>query len=235
MASAIHYYLPCASAKAATLSFPNIGNFSMSTNATVSSTTPTGIIVGPDGKPSWIMTKWMQSVGTNLNQNFDPNGDYQGPIGLRATIAGRSTLASILQFISTGGVVQAAGIDFDIAYLNKDTDHIADGFGSPLAGGRAANTALLVSPPAPESSKWVTGLVAGIFVKSRPAFSDIAGAASAAQIPALPGINGQITNAQLPPGTISATITTAKLTVGGATGSMTFDSTGRLTAQVQAT
>src|ERR1039458_9048731 len=119
----------------------------MSTNATVSNTTPTGIIVNSDLTPTWNMTKWMQSVGSTVNANFDPKGNYQGPIGARATIDGRSTLASILQFISTGGIVQANGIDFALAYLNKDTDHIADGFGSPMAGGRGASTRLIAPTP----------------------------------------------------------------------------------------
>ncbi len=206
----------------------------MTTNATVSSTTPTSVIVGPDGKPSWIMTKWMQSVGTNLNQNFDPNGDYQGPIGLRATIAGRATLASIVQFISTGGIVQAAGIDFAIGYLNKDTDHIADGFGSPLAGGRAANTALIVSAPAPEPSKWLRGLVGGVFINSQPGFADLSGTADPGQVPSLSSLTGQITLAQLPAALFSGTITTAKLTGAGTNGSMTFVN-GSLQSQVAAT
>jgi hypothetical protein len=204
------------------------------TNSVVSSTTPNGIIVTSDGKATWIMTKWMISVGSTVNANFDPNGDYQGPIGLRATIGGRSTLATILENIATNGVVQASGIDFDIAYVNKDTDHIADGFGSPLAGGKAANTALLVSPPTPEAHKWVNGFSAGVFTKTQPAFSDVSGTAAAGQIPALSALSGQITGAQLPSGVISATIVTAKLTGGGTNGSMTFTN-GLLTAETPAT
>ena len=207
----------------------------MSTNATVSSTTPTGIIVNSDGTATWNMTKWMQNVGGTVNANFDPKGNYQGPIGARATIDGRSTLASIVANIDTMGVVEASGIDFSRAYLNKDTDHIADGFGSPLAGGKAANTALMVSPPVIEPHKFVTGLLGGVFVKSQPGFSDIGGVAGAGQVPPLSALTGAITAGQMPAGAIGATIVTAKLTVGGTNGSMTFDSTGRLTAQVAAT
>jgi len=207
----------------------------MTTSATVSNTTPTGVIVTSEGSATYAFLKWMQSVGQTVNANFDPKGNYQGPIGSRATIDGRATLASIVQFISTGGIVQADGIDFAIAYLNKDTDHIADGFGSPLAGGKAAHTALVVSPPVVTPHEWVDGLVGGIFTKSQPGFADLSGTADPAHVPPLSGLGGQITNAQMPPGTIAATIVTAKLTGGGANGSMTFDSTGRLIAQVQAT
>ena len=176
----------------------------------------------------------MQGVGGTVNANFDPKGNYQGPIGIRSTIGGRSTLATIVQYIDTGGVVQAAGIDFALAYLNKDTDHITDGFGSPLAGGRAAHTALIVSPPAVTPHEWVTGLVGGVFVKSQPGFADLSGTAGAGQTPPLSDLAGWITSAQLPVGAFSGTIATAKLTTLGANGSMTFLN-GQLTGQVAAT
>ena len=206
----------------------------MSTNATVSSTTPTGIITTSDGKPTWNMTKWMQSIGSTINANFDPNGDYQGPIGSRATINGRATLASIVQFLDTGGVVTGPGVDFARAYLNKDTDHIADGFGSPLAGGKAAYTALVASPPAVTPHKWLAGLVSGVFVESQPEFADLSGAATVAQVPPLSSLSGRITAAQLPVAGISVTIVTAQLTTLGTQGSMTFVG-GQLVGQVAAT
>lgn len=74
----------------------------------------------------------------------------------------------------------------------------------------------------------------GLFSQTQPAFTDISGTATAAQVPALSALTGQITAAQLPPGGVSATITTAKLTVGGTNGSMTYVD-GQLTAQTPAT
>ena len=207
----------------------------MSTNATVSNFTPNTALVDSNGIATFAFLKWMQNVGGTVNANFDPKGNYQGPIGARATIDGRATLASIVQFLDTGGIMGAAGIDFARAYLNKDTDHIADGSGSPLAGGRAAYTALLASPPAVTPHRWLTGLVGGVFVNSQPGFGDLTGTAVPGQVPPLYALTGQITAGQFPAGGIAATITTAKLTGGGTTGSMTFDATGRLTAQVQAT
>ena len=224
----------------------------------VSNTTPTGQLVGADGKAVFAFGKWLQSVGTTVNGAFDSNGNYQGPIGEEATIAGRETLASIVQFISTSGVVQANGIDFAIAYLNKDTDHIADGTGSPLAGGKVAYAALVASMPVsgqtieydgtnwlpvaiaqtkvPLAHQWLISYDAatGLFTSLQPAFTDISGVATAAQVPALSALTGQITDAQLPADGISVTIVTAQLTTLGSQGSMTFTN-GILTAQVPAT
>lgn len=202
--------------------------------AVVSSTTPNGQLVEKDGTATRAMLKWMQNVGGSVNSGFDPAGNFQGPIGAFATINGRATLASIVQYIDTGGVVEGPGIDFARAYVNKDTDHITDGVGHPLAGGKAAEIALVQSPPVPEASKWVNGLVAGVFTKTQPDFTDVSGTADPAQVPPLSSLSGQITDAQMPSGGISVTITTAKITGGGADGSMTFTN-GRLTGSVQAT
>jgi hypothetical protein len=141
----------------------------------VSSTTPTGQIVNNDGTATYAFIKWMQSVGSTVNVAFDSGGIFQGPIGAQATIDGRSTLATIVQNIDITGVIEANGIDFIRAYLHKDTDHIADGTGSPLAGGKAAQIALITTPPVPEAHKWVNGFVAGVFTKSQPAYSDLTG------------------------------------------------------------
>jgi hypothetical protein len=206
----------------------------MSTNATVSNTTPTGVIVNSDGTATYAFLQWLRNVGQAINLNFDPKGNYQGPIGLRATIGGRATLASIVANIDTNGVVEASGIDFARAYLNKDTDHIADGFGSPLAGGREAYTALVVSPPTVEPHKFVTGLLGGVFVKSQPGFADVSGTADPGQVPNLSALTGQITTGQLPTGGFTGTIITAQLTTLGTQGSATYVN-GWLQSQVAAT
>jgi len=224
----------------------------------VSSTTPTGPIVDKNGTATFPMIKWMQGIGNTVNVTFDADGSYQGPIGAQATIAGRSTLASIVNSIDTGGVVTGPGIDFARAYVNKDTDHIADGVGFPLAGGKAAYLAL-VAPAASsgqtirfDGANWLHVAIAvaraavshqwlrsyddatGTFTSSQPAFSDISGAASPSQVPALSLLGGRITIGQLPSSGINITITTAALTPGGTNGSMTFQN-GLLVAQVQAT
>lgn len=224
----------------------------------VSNTTPNGPLVDDRGFALRGFMKWMQSVGTTVNGAFDSSGNYQGPIGAFATIDGRITLASIVRYISTGGVVQPQGIDFALAYLNKDTDHIADGAGSPLAGGKEAFAALVASTPAAGQtlrfngadwqpvaialskvalgSQWLNSYNAttGAFTSSQPAFANIAGVADPAQIPALSTLSGQITAAQGPAAAFTGTIVTAQLTTLGAQGSMTFVN-GILVSQVAAT
>lgn len=69
---------------------------------------------------------------------------------------------------------------------------------------------------------------------AQPSFSDLSGSASAGQVPALSALTGQITTGQLPASGLTVVITTAKLTGGGANGSMTFTN-GILTAQTPAT
>lgn len=174
----------------------------------VSSTTPNGQIVGPDGKATFSFIKWMQSIGTTINSTFDTQGDYQGGIGDQATIVGRKTLASIVQNIDTDGVVGPNGIDFARNYINKDTDHIADGTGSPLAGGKVAFAALVASTPVAgqtirfdgtgwlpvaiaesepaAASKWLDSYddATGTFTASQPAFANVNGILSPAQLPA---------------------------------------------------
>jgi hypothetical protein len=211
----------------------------------VSSTTPLTRLLDPQtGLVSREWIKWFQGVQQTVNEGFDQNGVYQGVIGASASFSWRTaTIFHILQYLDDSGVMTALGIDFARAYLNKDTDHIADGTGSPLAGGKVAYTALVTSGPAagqilvfdgahwqphakattkaPLPHEWIDGYddATGVFSASQPAFSDMIGA---------------ITSAQMPVGGYTGTIVTAALTVGGTQGSMTFDS-GQLVAQVPAT
>jgi hypothetical protein len=74
----------------------------------------------------------------------------------------------------------------------------------------------------------------GAFTQTQPAFTDISGTATAAQVPALSALTGQITESQLPSAGLSVTITTAMLTPTGTEGSLTFTN-GILTAQTPAT
>jgi len=224
----------------------------------VSNTTPTGQLVNSSGNATFAFLKWMQSVGTTVNGAFDSEGNYQGPIGVDATIDGRETLASIVHNIDTTGIVEGPGIDFARPYLNKNTDNIADGSGNPLAGGKVAYAALVASTPiagqtiefdgthwipvaiavsqAPVASEWINSYDAssGAFTTSQPAFTDISGIATPAQIPPLSSLAGQITTAQLPAAGLTVVEVTAALTVGGTQGSNTYTN-GILTARVQAT
>jgi hypothetical protein len=89
----------------------------------------------------------------------------------------------------------------------------------------------------------------GVFTQTQPAFTDISGTATAAQVPPLSGLSGsvtpgqvpalsaltgQITESQLPSAGLTVTIVTAMLTPTGTEGSMSFTN-GILTAQTPAT
>ena len=151
---------------------------------------------------------------------------------------------------ATGQLASLTNVAADV-----DTDHITDGAGSPLGGGRTATLALAAatvgqplvyhtllgwrggpvaysqvtggpSGPGPGSAgptanQWVNAYDAttGVYSLSQPAFTDV---------------SGQITTAQLPASGLTVVIVTAQLTSTGTQGSMTFTN-GILTAQTPAT
>jgi hypothetical protein len=177
-------------------------------NHGISNRTPAGIIVNKDGTATFAFIKWMQSIGGTVNAAFDEDGAYQGEIGADATIDGRETLATIVQNIDTNGVVESAGIDFARIYINQNIDYIADGAGSPIAGGREAYAVLVASGPitgqtirfngthwlpvaiastkAGIAKQWIRSYDAatGLFTAAQPDFSDLSGTLNPAQLPA---------------------------------------------------
>lgn len=138
--------------------------------------------------------------------------------------------------------------------------------------GPAPNTPTIVPGNMPAiAHEWLNSYdsTTGAFTATQPAFTDISGIATSAQLPfptattiggvesaapvahewvdsistagvphlsqpSFADFSGNLTTSQLPLAGLSVTITTAKLTVGGANGSQTFTN-GILTAQVQAT
>lgn len=66
-----------------------------------------------------------------------------GAIQPQAPVVGRNEgIGTTVQNISSAGVAQAPMVDFSVPYANKDTDHISDGTGTPLAGGKRGAIAL---------------------------------------------------------------------------------------------
>lgn len=215
-------------------------------------------IADKNGMATWSFIKILQDWDTKLRNSLNSNGQFVGDISPTSLIVGRVAIGNILQYIDDGGVVLGLGIDFSRSYANKDTDHIGDGTGSPLAGGKVAYAALVASVPVagqtirfdgsdwlpvaisqsrlPMTSEWIKSYDAttGTFTSSQPFFAEIAGIASAAQVPPLSSLSGQIAIGQMPSPSFSGTITTAKLTVSGTNGSMTF-ANGQLISQVAAT
>lgn len=213
-----------------------------STRPVLSSTTPSEPILSRDGKMSHAWLKWFQNNGAAINAAFDQQGALQGIIGASATVSGRPSdpLAMLVQNLNGGGQIEPGGLPTPTA--------------TTLGGVKSAG---------PTASRWITEIdTAGLPHLGQPAFTDVSGSATAAQVPALSALTGSVTSGQVPAlsalsgsvtagqvpalsalsGNITAsqgptaafsgTITTAKLTT--ATGSMTFVN-GILTAQTPAT
>lgn len=108
--------------------------------------TPDGNIKG-DIEPTVKIVGRGGDIATILS-GIDDNGIFIGHISPGAIVNGHAgNLGSILQYLDQNGTVLAGGIDFARAYANKDTDHIADGSGSPLQGGKVSYLALVASAP----------------------------------------------------------------------------------------
>lgn len=173
----------------------------------VASITPqTPLIDKSTGQMSFIWIKWFQGVQQAINAAFDQQGNFDGNLGPDATISGRNVpILVILHNIDDTGVMTGPGIDFTRPYLNKNTDNIGDGTGSPLAGGKTAYAAMVASSPTAgellgyDGTKWTPQQKAhslnkvihqwldsyneltGQFTQSQPSFSDISGTAQPSQ------------------------------------------------------
>jgi len=178
-------------------------------------------IVDSNGYATWSFIKILQDWDQKLTNGLNSLGQILQPIPGGTSVTGRTaSLETILQNIDDTGEITSDGIDFSRTYQNQNTDYIADGSGSPLAGGKAAEIALVSSAPLPEPTKFLTGISGGIFQKAQPSFDDLAGTASGSQVPSLPDLNGQLTTGQLPAAGITATVALAKLTTLGSDGSL---------------
>lgn len=156
-------------------------------------------IVDSSGNATFAFNKILQGWQTQLQNGLNQYGAIIQDIPAATKIVGRAAIGTILQFIDDGGEVLAGGIDFSRAYLNKDTDHIADGSGSPLAGGKVAFAAFVASDPVAgqtlrfNGTHWLPVAIAvskastihqwlksydattGLFTATQPAYTDLTG------------------------------------------------------------
>lgn len=213
-------------------------------------------LVDKDGNPTFVVNKTFRDWDVKLENGLSAIGDFIGNLDPTVQIVGKpGTVGTITSHIDSVGVMTGGGVDFAQPYLNKDTDHIADGTGNPLAGGKAAYLALVTNAPVANgllewdggawhwiqrpqtigavASNWVRSFdqATGLFTASQPAFTDVSGAATAAQVPPLSSLTGQITAGQLPAAGISGTAVLAKLTALGTNGSLAF-ANGQITGYV---
>lgn len=166
-------------------------------------------IVDPGtGKMTWTFMKWFQDATTRIQSSLDQSGQFNGTIAASTKVGSRPEgIGTTLQNIDSSGIITAGGIDFSRSYANKDTDHINDGSGNPLAGGKTAYSALVASSPTAgkgiiyNGSAWVLTILpitlakvahqwidsynstTGTFTQSQPAFTDISGTVAASQLP----------------------------------------------------
>ena len=209
-------------------------------------------IVDKDGIATFPLLKLFQDWDDRLTKGLNLIGQFIGNISPVATIGARPEgIGTTVQHITaTGQLASLTNIAADV-----DTDHIADGVGSPLGGGKTAAVALLpgaAGQPLVYHSLlgWRAGTVAYAQVTGGPAapgpgtagpiahkwissYDTVAGVYTLSQ-PDFSDLTGQITTAQLPASGLSVTIVTAQLTPTGTQGSMQFTN-GILTAQTPAT
>ncbi len=179
-------------------------------------------LVDARGMATSICERLFQDWDTRLTNGLNAIGQFVGEINPVTIITGRVAIGTLFSNIDNSGVVEADGIDFVRPYLNKTTDNITDGTGSPLAGGRTAYGAFTASGPvagqvlvydgshwlphakantkAPLTDEWLKSFdeATGDFTQSRPAFANIAGQiAPPSQMPASGVTPGSYTLASL--------------------------------------
>jgi hypothetical protein len=186
-----------------------------SPNLVVSPTILQVPVIDPkSGRATPIFTKWLIAVAKSQKTvvlSFDQSGNLQAPVGAQATLAVRGiALTTLLDHLTNVGLLDT-------------TDSIAvDGTGHPLAGGKAAYSALVVSAPTSgqvlgwNGANWVpvtlaaggvTQIIAGTNVSISPS-----GGTGAVTINAAGGSSG----------TPTATVGPAAGTVGAETPSATL-------------
>lgn len=189
------------------------------------------------GKASPIFTKWFNDVSQRVANALDLLGQFTGYIAPTAHVAGRvEPIGTTLQNINASGEVAAGAITGVLPAAQIPPASLV-----AIGGIKAINTV---------PDQWIDAIsAAGVPHTSQPGFGNLLGAATpgqlpnlnlingavtAAQVPNLSALNGQITGAQMPAGGATGTIHLAKLTGGGANGSITVVD-GQITAFVDPT
>ena len=178
----------------------------------------------------------MQSTGLVAATSASQGAVVMYP-GAVSNVLGTASGSANTAFDAAGSAAaaQAAAIAASNSYTNNASNINSGTLPNAVLPTPGAGALGGVKSATAGAHNFATGIdTSGNPVFSQPAFSDLSGSASAGQIPALSSLTGAITAGQLPAAGISVTITTAKLTGGGANGSMTFVN-GQLTAQVAAT
>ena len=176
-------------------------------------------IVDKDGTANRFFVKVLQDWDTKLSNGLNQIGQITQSIPQATAIVGRVAIGLILQFIGDDGVVLPAGLPAATP-ANQGAVILPAGALNNTLGSASVQPSTAFDP-------------AGSATAAQTAAQTFAtGAANTAQANAQAFATAAVT-AAFAPG-MNVTITTAKLTVGGANGSMTFSS-GLLTAETPAT
>ena len=166
---------------------------------------------------SWSFIKILQQWDGQLQNALNLFGQFVGTIAPSATIGGRAEgIGVTVQHINAAGVVQPAGISVASPVsqggVRLPIGAVSNVLGSaatqPISAFDAAGAAAAAQAAAEAFAADGSNIASGTVNKDR--------------LPDLSGMNGRITGSQLPSTGLNVTITTAMLTGGGATGSMTF-------------
>jgi hypothetical protein len=188
-------------------------------------------IADSNGMATWSFIQILIGWDTKLNNGLNSTGQLIGNIDPATRVIPRTEgLGITLQNISSTGVVQSAGL-FSATTLAQGAvvmpagainNHLGTAAIHQATDFDAAGSAATAAGTAQSNAEAHADTVAATAQSNAEAF-----ASNASNI-----TSGTLNTARL--GGLSVTITTAKLTTGGANGSMTFTN-GLLTAQVQAT
>ena len=207
------------------------------TPVVLSPRTPATPMFDGQGNLRWEWRKYFDYTAQAINSALTILGQFNGEIGAQATVAGRAgTLQTAIQHLTIAGELATTALTGIVAPAQLPTASVG-----AIGAVKASNVV---------ADEWVDSIGAGgVPHTSQPGFGNLLGQATppqvpnlnllngsvtAAHVPNLSALNGQVTAAQGPAAAFSGTIATAKLTGGGANGSMTFTN-GFLTAQVAAT
>lgn len=199
------------------------------------------------GQLTFVGMKFVQALASAVAPSFDQVGNLQGNVGEDATVNAQGTLVGYLSNISATGKVMSSGLPapttsapgavLAVNPVAHEWISAIDGTGTPqLTQPAFPDIGGTLDPSQiPKPTNTTLGGVESNTVVAHEFLTAISntGAPTLAQ-PAFGDISGTLTTAQLPASGLSVTIATAKLTVGGTNGSMTFTN-GLLTAQVAAT